>query len=277
MNQDTPILRRSFIKTSAAIAAPIVLTGSGAFGKHHRADKDGFISLFDGKTLKGWHKNPKRIGHGTGGSWYVKDGAIVGEQDPPGSGNGGILLTDQKFGDFELLIDMNHDWGPCSGLFLRGNDKGQCFQIMVDFHNRGNVGHIYGEGSGGFNSRAFDINGEVKDGKLDKLTTANVRTPEQHGMKYACKPEDWVKAWKVNDWNTMKVRCVGKYPTITTWINGTKIGEFDGASFKHSRYDRDKVHKLLGDKGSIAVQVHGGKGWPKGAKVRWRNIRIKPL
>ena len=33
----------------------------------------------------------------------------------------------------------------------------------------------------------------------------------------------------------------------------------------------------LRDKGSIAVQVHGGGGWPKGAKVRWKNIRIKPL
>jgi hypothetical protein len=115
-----------FLKKTGLAAGVIALPHiwvSGAVAK----DKEGFRSLFDGKTLKGWHKNPKRIGHGTGGRWFVEKGAITGEQDPPGSGNGGILLTDEKFGDVELLIDMNHDWGPCSGLFLRSNDRGQCF------------------------------------------------------------------------------------------------------------------------------------------------------
>src|SRR5579871_1932197 len=69
----------------------------------------GFISIFDGKTLNGWHKNPEKIGHGTGGQWTVEDGAITGQQDPPGSGNGGILLTDKKYGDVELLIDLKPD------------------------------------------------------------------------------------------------------------------------------------------------------------------------
>ena len=54
------------------------------------ADSAGFVPIFDGKTLAGWHKNPERIGHGTGGSWVVEEGVIAGEQDPPGSGNGGI-------------------------------------------------------------------------------------------------------------------------------------------------------------------------------------------
>ena len=240
-------------------------------------DKDGATSLFDGKTLSGWHKNPLRIGHGTGGRWYVEDGAIVGEQDPPGSGNGGILLTDAKFGDFELSIDMNHDWGPCSGLFLRSNDRGQCFQVMVDFHDGGNVGHIYGEGTGGFISRAFNIDGKVEDGKLVALTTSEHKKPEEHGCRYTCTPDEWIKAWKIGKWNRVKVRCVGKYPVITTWINGVKICEFDGAKFQHAGYDREKVQQTLGEKGSIAVQVHGGSGWPNGAKVRWKNINIKPL
>ena len=122
-----------------------------------RAADDDFKPIFDGKTLAGWHKNPERIGHGTGGSWVVEDGVIAGEQDPPGSGNGGILLTDEKFKDFELLIDMKPDWGVCSGLFVRSNDKGQCFQMMVDYHDRGNVGHIYGEGTGGFNTRGAPV------------------------------------------------------------------------------------------------------------------------
>ena len=267
------ISRRAFLRETATTTAAVAAL---PLGQAVAAEND-WIKLFDGKTLDGWHKNPQRIGHGTGGHWLVEDGAIVGEQDPPGSGNGGILLSDRKFGDFEVKIDMNHDWGPCSGFFLRSNDKGQCFQVMVDFHDTGNVGHIYGEGTGGFNSRAFDINGQVKDGKLVAITGGNVRKPGEHGCVYTCTPDEWVKAWRVGKWNTLKVRCVGKYPRITTWLNGQKVCEFDGATFNHPNYDREKVHGTLGDKGSIAVQVHGGGGWPKGAKVRWRNILVREL
>jgi hypothetical protein len=256
----------------------LAVFGEASLGEEPTADGQGFIDLFDGETLDGWHKNPERIGHGTGGRWYVEDGAIVGEQDPPGSGNGGILLSDQKFGDFELVIDMNHDWGPCSGFFLRSNDRGQCLQVMVDFHDGGNVGHIYGEGTGGFIARGFDINGTLDaNGKLSGFTAANIREPEDHGLDYTCTADEWIKAWKVGDWNTMKVRCVGKHPKITTWINGVKICEFDGETYTNPQYDKDKIYQALGDKGSVAVQVHAGTGWPKGAKVRWKNIKIKPL
>ena len=139
--------RRRFLAASTAASAALAANTSLLSRLAYAAvAKEDWITLFDGKTLKGWHKNPDKIGHGTGGMWKVEDGAIAGEQDPPGSGNGGILLTDQKFGDFELLIDMKPTWGVCSGLFLRSNDKGQCLQMMVDYHDAGNVGQIYGEG-----------------------------------------------------------------------------------------------------------------------------------
>jgi hypothetical protein len=237
--------------------------------------EEGYVELFNGQSLEGWHKNPAKIGHGTGGSWTVEDGAIVGEQDPPGSGNGGILLTDRKFGDFELLIDLKPDWGVCSGLFLRSTDRGQCWQMMVDYHEKGNVGHIYGEGTGGFNNRPFDIFGIYTDSKLTGLTTKPTGADVSDG--YSIGGEDWAKTWKVNDWNTAKVRMVGSPPKITTWINGVKISEFDGNTFDGPRYDKAKVAETLGSAGSIAVQVHGGKSWPVGAKCRWKNIKIKTL
>lgn len=239
--------------------------------------KDGeWIELFDGRTLDGWHTNPKPIGHGTGGHWAVEEGVLTGEQDPPGSGNGGILLTDRKFGDFELELEIMPDWGVCSGLFLRANDQGQCFQVMVDYHDAGNVGHIYGEGTGGFSNRPFDIFGEYDDAKQLVGVTArsnNAQLPEA----YSITPEKWVAAWKVNDWNKLRVRCVGQPPHITTWINGEKVTEFDGASWNGPNYNAESVAKQLGREGSIAVQVHGGGGWPKGAKCRWRNIRIRVI
>ena len=236
----------------------------------------GFVPVFDGKTLAGWHKNPEKIGHGTGGRWTVENGVIAGEQDPPGSGNGGILLTDKTYGDFELMIDMKPDWGVCSGLFVRSNNRGQCFQMMVDYHDNGNVGHIYGEGTGGFNTRTFDIFGKYNDKKeLLGLTTKPTKTVPPKA--FTISGNEWVSAWRVGDWNTARLRVVGSPPQITTWINGRKVNEFNGQTFPGKGYDKAGITKLLGSEGRVAVQVHGGTGWPNGAKCRWRNVYIRQL
>lgn len=225
--------------------------------------------LFDGSTLAGWHKNPQRIGHGTGGRWFVEDGAICGEQDPPGSGNGGVLLTDETFGDFELTLELKPDWAIDSGLFLRSDDAGRCIQMMVDYHEKGNVGHLYGEGTGGWSARAFSISGGP-----DTLTAAPDAGYGATPALYTCTPDAFLKAWRCGDWNRARVRCVGALPHITTWINDVKIVEFDAAKFAHPRFDP----KLIAARGSIAVQVHGGAGgWKNGARCRWRGIRIQAL
>jgi hypothetical protein len=83
--------RRHFLKTTTTAAAAAI--SARAFA----APADGWIELFDGKSLTGWHKNPMKIGHGTGGNWQVEDGTITGEQDPPGSGNGGSAADAQHF------------------------------------------------------------------------------------------------------------------------------------------------------------------------------------
>jgi hypothetical protein len=63
----------------------------------------GFESIFDGKTLNGWHTSAKTAhsrasANMTGGKWVVEDGAIIGSQDIPG--NGGIIITEEQFGDW---------------------------------------------------------------------------------------------------------------------------------------------------------------------------------
>ncbi len=247
--------------------------------------RKGFINLFDGKTLSGWHTNEQKIGHGTGGHWQVENGVITGEQDPPGSGNGGMLMTDKKYRDFELSIDLCPDWGIDSGVFLRTNEQGECYQVYVDYHDNGLIGSISTERAGGkprMINRPFFING-IKDseGNLTGFETQ----PDGRGeiawgpgyLSYNCTPEQWKKAWKIGKWNNLRIRCVGKNPKITTWINGTKIAEFDGATSRNPQNRKEELAQLLGGEGYIALQVHGGKGWPAGAKCRWKNIRIKPL
>jgi hypothetical protein len=243
------------------------------------ADEQGWITLFDGKTLDGWHKNPERIGHGTGGLWVVEpEGVLAGEQDPPGSGNGGILLTDRKFASFELALELKPTWGVDSGVFLRCTDRGQCYQMMVDYYDGGSVGHLYGEAIGGWGARTFSLKGVLEGGKLARLETVDHRTPEAAGLISSCRPEEWVEAWKIDDWNSARIRVEGgPLPRITTHINDLQVCEFDAATTSTERFDRDQIAETLGAAGSIAVQVHGGGSYPVGSKTRWRNIKVREL
>ena len=70
--------------------------------------EDGWVSLFDGKTLFGWQAN-----HGEH-DWEVVDGAIRSESAHPG-----LLLTTIRLSDFELRCDFRLEPGGNSGLFLR--------------------------------------------------------------------------------------------------------------------------------------------------------------
>jgi hypothetical protein len=125
---------------------PAVLLLTAALGAATARPGDvpaGFTPLFNGKDLSGWHVSQVNH-HGNSKGWSVKDGVVLATQDRPG--NGGILLTDRKYRDFEVSVEINPDWGCDGGLFLRSNEKGQAYQVMIDYLEGGSVGGIYGEG-----------------------------------------------------------------------------------------------------------------------------------
>lgn len=264
----------------------ITLSGFGLLGTGNlimnqfamAGQNNGYISLFNGYDLTGWHKQSPKSGR-----WTVDDGVLLGEQDPPGSGNGGFLFTDRKYGNFELIIDMKPDWGIDTGVFLRANEKGQGIQIYVDYHEHGDVGRIRGmypteNGVQTFIIRPYNIFGKYDaDGKLLGFYSKpderdNVWDPFY--LKYNASPEQCVDAWKIGEWNTMRVRCVGKYPRITVWINSAMIADFDGETCPNKSYDDiivitdsmrcaglpedpDKKYKL----GEIDVIIDEGVAW----------------
>jgi lysophospholipase L1-like esterase len=193
----------------------------------------GFTPIFNGKDLSGWHVSSTNH-HGTAPDWKVEDGAITGMQNPPGKG--GILLTDRKYRNFEVYVELKPDWGNDGGLFLRSSEKGQAYQVMLDYREGGNVGGVYGEALKGV-----------------------IATPSK----------DWEKAWKRDDWNTIRARITGDLPRIQVWINGVQVTDFADMA-NHS------ADGALG--GMIAVQVHGGtKIWKEGGKHRFRVIAVKEL
>jgi hypothetical protein len=118
----------------------------------------------------------------------------------------------------------------------------------------------------------------------DPATSVEPVTEDKRArLKYAADVEDFLKVWRWDDWNELRIRCVGTLPVITTWVNGLKVAELDTASLDSPNYDPDAVLGVLGERGHIALEVHdndamfGEARWGKGAQCRWRNIRIKDL
>jgi hypothetical protein len=186
------------------------------------------------------------------------DGAITGCQDVPG--NGGIIHTKKKYANFEIVLEMKNDDGPDSGLFLRSDEKGKCYQAMIDYHAGGNLMGIYGEGMEGKpHVRNFNFGKDVTE-----IVAIDKTKQDDNGFACPVKPEDWKAFWNPNEWNELRVRMTANPPTITTWIKGVKFMHY---------VDREK---RLPDDGFIALQVHGGGDWTK-KFVRYRNIKIKEL
>jgi len=242
----------------AFLAAAALCATAPAHHQETKKDKDGYTSIFDGQTLKGWHVSAQS-GHSsksknkTGGRWVVEDGAITGSQDIPG--NGGLLITDAEYGNFEVVLEMKNDFGPDSGLFLRTSEKGKCYQAMIDYYPKGNLMGIYGEGlpGGQPHIRNFSF--------LDDVTKIK---EEKADFKLPISPEKWPEFWKHGEWNELKARITGNPPTTTTWIKGVKFMEYTD------------TQKRLPDKGGIGLQVHGGKDYTK-QFVRYRNVKLTVL
>jgi hypothetical protein len=114
---------------------------------------DGWVALFDGRTLDGW---VQRNGSAT---YRVADGAIVGRTSE-GSPNS-FLATEQAYGDFELEFEVRVDDPLNSGVQIRSRAReraagaapdeqaGRVFGPQVEIEaSPGLAGYLYGEAMG---------------------------------------------------------------------------------------------------------------------------------
>lgn len=279
-----------------------------------KSPPDGFRSLFDGKTLNGWKAMPRLpVPHHPGapfrmplqgkqleaarkntGRWTIEEGAIVGGQEPPGSGKGAYLVSEETFDDFELIMDMKPDWKTDSGFLVRtlpGGSPGM--QILVDHRPQGGIGGFYGNGLAGVHGMPFAIDAEYDtQGNPIRMIAANpnagrvdLNEKTRSILKYAADVDDFLKVWKFGQWNTIKVRCEGRIPTLTTWVNGVKIAVLDMSAVEWDNYDAEACARLTGREGHISLEVHnshqrdwlGMNRWWPGSVVRWKNIFIRAL
>ena len=77
-------------------------------------NKEGFVPIFDGKTLKGWKADDEAKKH-----WQPKDGKLICD------GKGDALRTERAYGGLEILVDFRFptkDSKPCAFLVHDGAD-----------------------------------------------------------------------------------------------------------------------------------------------------------
>jgi hypothetical protein len=203
----------------------------------------GFTPIFNGKDLTGWHFS-KVDHHGTNGHALVEDGAIVLKQHP--FGQGGLLLTNKKYHNFEFYVEVYEAWGCNSGLFLRSTEGGSAYQIELD-ETRG-TGNLLGE--------------------------------LMHVSKGA-QATDLPKVWKYDDWNSFRVRMVGDAPEITLWVNGVQMWDVqeprnDKIASETSGEIGLQLHwYALYQPNDGGINMTGM--WKPDAAYRFRNIAIKEL
>lgn len=217
---------------------------------------EGFTPIFNGRDLTGWHVS-KTNHHGTTPDYRVVHGVIVGTQNPrdkDGVGKGGILLTDKKYKNVEVYMEVKPDWGCDSGLFLRSTEKGEAYQVTLDYLAGGMMGGIYGE----------NLQGVV-------WGPANA-TPDERAALQKKRQETWQKAWKREEWNSVRARIEGDVPHITVWINGQLVTDFT-----------DTANHAIGGAtdGMLAIQMHFTDAkvnrWVDAGFWRWRIIAVKEL
>lgn len=97
-------------------------------------DHQGYVPLFDGKSLKGWDGNPK--------FWRVENGAIVGESTATNpSGNSYIVYRDLVAKDFTLKFEIKIEGDGGSGIQYRST-TGLPWLASIPANVTANVGPV---------------------------------------------------------------------------------------------------------------------------------------
>lgn len=262
-----------------------------------------FIPLFPEDSLEGWNIIPRGIrllafdspeykrAWEHKGLWTIRDGVVEGRQDPPGCGLGSYLVSEKTYGDFELVYEAKPDWPADTGVYLRASEDGfRGVQVLLDYRRSGNIGGFYGNDLGGFHAISFTLDAELDQNgaplRLNVEDPANSMEPiseeKRKLLQNAISGEEFLKIWKLNDWNEFRVVIKGRIPRITTYINGVMAAQMDLGELDADCFDRAAAEAMNG-RGHIALEVHdndpalGKARWGEGSACRWRNLRIREI
>ena len=202
------------------------------------AGKDGFVSMFDGKTLKGWEATPAR----TAGAWTVKDGMIVGNGD---KGRGYLTFAANKnVADLEMKFSYRFPGKGNSGVNIRSIPDKTRRRDFQSYH--ADLGHL---GIGKNVMGAWDFHTpsrrEHRCFRGDRLVIAEDDKPTITPIKNALTAADIRKG----DWNTLHI--IAKGNNFKLFINGKLSSEFTEHLPQAKRLKNGMIQLQLHDPGMI--------------------------
>jgi len=227
--------------------------GGGLFPTTVPDDTEGFVPLFDGKTLSGWDGDPT--------FWRAENGVIVGETTPEKvvKINNFLIWRGGTVKDFELKVEFRLG-GTNSGIQYRSlelPDLGKWilkgYQADMDFGQAfvGNVHDERGRSPNGEGHVVLSRRGQITritDGPTYKLVgTIGDQTLLRGAMN-------------VNGWNTYHI--IARGPVLMQLLNGQLMAVAIDEDSKNA-----KAEGLLG------FQMHTGPPF----KVEYRNIMYRKL
>jgi hypothetical protein len=227
-----------------ALAMPLIVGAAGhTSAQSSRSAEDGWVSLFDGKSLQGWrgYKRPDA----TGSRWRVEDGTLTLPPDDGKDTRGARdIITTETFDRFEL----SWDWK-----IAPGGNSGVKYFVLEDMDSA--IGHEY----------------QVIDD--ERHPDAKIGLERQTASFYDVLPPANRKMKPAGEWNTSRV--VVRGPTVEHHLNGGRVltYELDSSALNAAILDSkfkgiERFGKL--QKGHILLQDHGNQVW-------YRNIRIRRL
>jgi Domain of Unknown Function (DUF1080). len=220
-------------------------------------DKDGWITLFDGETFKGWRGYDKDV---VPGKWVIEDGAIKFNGTGGGEAqetDGGDIIFAHKFKNFELSIDWKVSKGGNSGIFYLAQEvKGQPIYISApEAQVLDNENHI---------DAGMGVDGNRKSSSLYDMIPANPQNAKPFG-----------------EWNTTGI--VVFKGTVIHKQNGKNVLEYHlwtpqwTEMLQASKFSQEKwplAFELLNNAGGtnregyIGMQDHGDDVWFKNIKIK---------
>lgn len=221
---------------------------------------DRFVSIFDGKTLKGWE--------GDSQYWRVENGNIVGEITPDKlvKNNTFLIWRGGEPGNFELKLEFRISKNGNSGINYRSEQITE-----VPFALKGYQADI--DGMNRYTGQNYEERGRTTLAYRGQKTKIIGTDDPKASLKDYVKNNAWTKlevteslgdkdalqnVIKADDWN--EVHLVVKDNRLQHYVNGTLMSDVT---------DDDKMNRKMS--GLIGVQVHVGPPM----KVEYRNIKLK--
>lgn len=260
------------------VAATLTLAADNELTAEER--RAGFRLLFDGITMNGWLDPAKQ--NAPGDAWMVENGTLRTVLKPRLTED---LLTEQEFGDFELLFDWKLAERANTGLKYRIQRT-----VFVDHSKRqpgpnGFEGMLGRELAGKLSDRtklAPGGSGEVYSVGFEFQLLDDYRHPDakrggdrQTGSLYSMIPAERKASKPVGEWNQSRLLVMGD--RMEHWVNGVKVleGSLNDQRIKDGAIRRwgpaPEIREALVNprpRGRIALQHHHDLVWFKNLKIR---------